>query len=77
MLVVPDTNLCQAMQDDIVMSQKNKKEWYSREKTFSAFMLGSLIDFWQRRQEGELLGVGGVLLRFVRFVRPGTIGSLW
>ncbi|WP_418884913.1 lysophospholipase L2 [Citrobacter arsenatis] len=54
------------------MSQKNKKEWYSREKTFSAFMLGSLIDFWQRRQEGELLGVGGVLLRFVRFCAPGN-----
>ena len=56
------------------MPQHNKKDWESRESTFSAFALGSLIDFWQLRQEGEIVGADGLLLCFVRFSAPGNRG---
>lgn len=54
------------------MSQHNKKEWDSRESTFSAFTLGPLIDFWQLREEGKIVGADGLLLCFVRFSAPGN-----
>ncbi|VEI62292.1 lysophospholipase L2 [Serratia fonticola] len=45
-------------------------EWLNREKQFSAFATGPLLDFWRRREEGEFTGVGGVPIRFVRFTSP-------
>ncbi len=45
-------------------------QWLNREKQFSAFATGPLLDFWRRREEGEFTGVGGVPIRFVRFASP-------
>lgn len=45
-------------------------EWLRREKQFSAFATGPLLDFWRQREEGEFTGVGGVPIRFVRFSSP-------
>lgn len=45
-------------------------EWLNREKQFSSFINGPLLDFWQRREEGQFTGVGGVPIRFVRFSTP-------
>jgi lysophospholipase len=45
-------------------------EWLNREQQFSAFVTGPLLDFWQRHEQGEFLGVGGVPIRFVRFSSP-------
>lgn len=49
---------------------RHKKSWLNREKAFAAFTTGPLMDFWQRREECELVGVDGVPLRFVRFLSP-------
>lgn len=47
-----------------------KNKALKREKAFAAFTTGPLMDFWQQREEGELTGVDGVTLRFVRFLAP-------
>ncbi len=49
---------------------QHKKSWLNREKAFAAFTTGPLMDFWQQREECELVGVDGVPLRFVRFLAP-------
>lgn len=69
----------------MTLSTFNSAQWLSREKQFSAFATGPLLDFWRRREEGEFLGVGDVPIRFVRFssaqhrqvvvVSPGRIES--
>lgn len=41
--------------------------WLSREKQFSAFTNGILLDFWNQRQEGEFTGVDGVSIRYVHW----------
>lgn len=41
-----------------------------REKQFSAFFTGTLLDFWRQREEGEFPGVDDVPIRFVRFTAP-------
>ncbi|MFC0226039.1 lysophospholipase L2 [Serratia aquatilis] len=48
----------------------NSDEWLNREKQFSAFATGPLLDFWRQREEGEFAGVGEVPIRFVRFSSP-------
>ncbi|WP_342754446.1 lysophospholipase L2 [Pantoea sp. MBD-2R] len=42
--------------------------WLTREKAFAAFATGPLLDFWQRREEGEFAGVENVTIRYVRFI---------
>ena len=42
--------------------------WPTREKAFAAFATGPLLDFWQRREEGEFTGVENVTIRYVRFI---------
>lgn len=49
---------------------KRKNGWLQREKSFAAFTVGPLTDFWQKRQEGEFTGVEGVPIRFVKFCAP-------
>ncbi|EOV8629584.1 lysophospholipase L2 [Proteus mirabilis] len=44
--------------------------WLSREKQFSAFTNGILLDFWNQRQEGEFTGVDGVSIRYVHWRSP-------
>ena len=39
--------------------------WLTRERGFAAFSTGPLLDFWQRRQEAEFIGVDGVPIRYV------------
>lgn len=52
------------------MTPKRLKEsWLIRETQFSAFTNGPLLDFWQRREEGEFLGVDDVPIRYVRFIK--------
>lgn len=46
---------------------QHKSGWGSREESFAAFTMGPLTQFWQQREEGELMGVDGVPVRFVRF----------
>ncbi|MGY6318105.1 lysophospholipase L2, partial [Proteus mirabilis] len=41
--------------------------WLSREKQFSAFTNGILLDFWNQRQECEFTGVDGVSIRYVHW----------
>ncbi|WP_127959128.1 lysophospholipase L2 [Serratia microhaemolytica] len=48
----------------------NATQWFEREKYFAAFVTGSLLPFWQQRQEGEFSGVAGVPIRFVCFQAP-------
>lgn len=48
----------------------NSDDWLNREKQFSAFATGPLLDFWRQREEREFVGVGGVPIRFVRFSSP-------
>lgn len=43
------------------------QRWAHREKSFSAFVTGPLLHFWQRRQEREFEGTGGLTLRYVCF----------
>lgn len=45
-----------------------KNGWPTREKAFAAFATGPLLDFWQRREEGEFIGVENVPIRYVRFI---------
>jgi lysophospholipase len=49
---------------------RHRKSWQNREQAFAAFTTGPLTDFWRQREECELTGVDGVVLRFVRFVSP-------
>ncbi|EPC5195598.1 lysophospholipase L2 [Edwardsiella piscicida] len=59
--------------------------WLTRERGFAAFTTGPLLDFWQRRREGEFCGVDGVAIRYVAFcdarhtrailIAPGRIES--
>lgn len=49
---------------------RHKLGWDSREKAFAAFTTGPLMQFWERREEGELTGVDRVPIRFVRFCTP-------
>ena len=49
---------------------QHSAEWLNREKQFSAFATGPLLDFWRRREEGTFTGVGGVPICFVRFSAP-------
>lgn len=63
----------------------NFAKWLTREKEFSAFATGPLLDFWRERREGEFAGVDDVPIRYVRFsaigndniilVSPGRIES--
>lgn len=47
-----------------------KKDWLNREKHFSSFTTGPLLDFWQQRQELNFDGVDGVPIEYVRFTSP-------
>ncbi|MBW7981179.1 lysophospholipase L2 [Enterobacillus tribolii] len=46
------------------------QSWLHRESEFAAFTTGPLLDFWQRREEGEFIGVDDVPIRFVRLCSP-------
>ncbi|MGP6472803.1 lysophospholipase L2 [Rahnella aceris] len=48
----------------------NFGKWLTREKEFSAFATGPLLDFWRTREEGEFSGVDDVPIRYVRFCSP-------
>ncbi|NMP29660.1 lysophospholipase L2 [Rahnella sp. SAP-1] len=48
----------------------NYEQWLTRERGFSAFATGPLLDFWQGREEAEFLGVDEVAIRYVRFCSP-------
>ncbi|QUG77565.1 lysophospholipase L2 [Erwinia sp. E602] len=50
--------------------EHRKHSWLTREAAFSAFATGPLLDFWQRREEGEFAGVANVPIRYVRFTDP-------
>ncbi|WP_311755567.1 lysophospholipase L2 [Proteus terrae] len=47
-----------------------KYSWLSREKQFSAFTNGVLLDFWGLREEGEFIGVDGAKIRYVHWRSP-------
>lgn len=47
-----------------------KYSWLSREKQFSAFTNGVLLDFWGQREEGEFVGVDGAKIRYVHWRSP-------
>ncbi|WP_029696673.1 lysophospholipase L2 [Siccibacter turicensis] len=51
---------------------QHKSGWKSREEAFAAFTMGPLTAFWQQREEGELTGVDGIPIRFVRFRAAGN-----
>ncbi|GAB2949306.1 lysophospholipase L2 [Hafnia psychrotolerans] len=63
----------------------NFATWLTREKEFSAFATGPLLDFWRQREENHFAGVDGVDIHYVRFtaaqndsvilVSPGRIES--
>ncbi|MEY4476151.1 MAG: hypothetical protein RL248_1918 [Pseudomonadota bacterium] len=44
--------------------------WLTREKQFTAFVDGPLLDFWQLRDEDEFTGADGIPIRYVRFRAP-------
>ncbi len=50
--------------------QHHKQSWLGRERGFSAFATGPLLDFWRRREECEFIGVGNLKIRYVRFTSP-------
>ena len=50
--------------------QQHKQSWLGRERGFSAFATGPLLDFWRRRGECEFTGVGNLTIRYVRFTSP-------
>lgn len=50
--------------------QHHKQSWLGRERGFSAFATGPLLDFWRRREECEFTGVGNLKIRYVRFTSP-------
>jgi len=50
--------------------QQHKQSWLGRERGFSAFATGPLLDFWRRREECEFTGVGNLKIRYVRFTSP-------
>ncbi|MDR0217721.1 MAG: lysophospholipase L2 [Enterobacteriaceae bacterium] len=47
-----------------------KASWLSRESQFSAFTNGSLLDFWNTRDEREFTGVDDIPIRYVSFSSP-------
>ncbi|NIF24526.1 MULTISPECIES: lysophospholipase L2 [Pantoea] len=49
---------------------RHKASWLTRERAFSAFATGPLLDFWRTREEREFTGVGNLTLRYVRFTAP-------
>ena len=63
----------------------NFAKWLTREKEFSAFATGPLLDFWRQREEGQFAGVDDIPIHYVRFsafehdsvivVSPGRIES--
>ncbi|AKJ40849.1 lysophospholipase L2 [Pragia fontium] len=44
-----------------------KNDWLSREKHFSSFTNGPLLNFWQQRQECHFEGADGVPIKYVKF----------
>ncbi|KPD04286.1 lysophospholipase L2 [Moellerella wisconsensis] len=51
------------------MNAENLKEsWLTRETQFSAFTNGSLLDFWNQREEDQFLGIDNIPIRYVRFI---------
>jgi len=65
--------------------EQHKQRWLTREHAFAAFATGPLLDFWQRREECEFIGVDNIPIRYVRFlsaqhskvilISPGRIES--
>lgn len=47
-----------------------KNSWLTRERAFTAFATGPLLNFWKQREEGEFTGVENVPIRYVRFISP-------
>jgi len=45
----------------------NYERWLTREREFSAFATGPLLDFWRTREEAQFLGVDNVPIRYVRY----------